>query len=67
MKFSILGDDGKNYDFISKFGEGGYNRIKYEFKKFKFKFQNFSIIDIRQDERVQQIFSICSQMFDNVS
>jgi len=42
MKFSILGDDGKNYDFISKFGE-----------------------DIRQDERVQQIFCICSQMFDN--
>ena len=23
MKFSILGDDGKNYEFISKFGEGG--------------------------------------------
>ena len=27
MKFSILGDDGKNYDFISKFGEGGYKNF----------------------------------------
>ena len=27
MKFSILGDDGKNYDFISKFGEGGHKNF----------------------------------------
>ena len=34
------GDNGKNYDYIVKYGE-----------------------DVRQDERIQQIFSISSRMF----
>ena len=35
------GDNGKNYDYIVKYGE-----------------------DVRQDERIQQIFSISSRMFE---
>jgi DNA-dependent protein kinase catalytic subunit len=44
IKITMIGDDGKNYDYIVKCGE-----------------------DLRQDERIQQIFAICNGFFDGMT
>lgn len=44
IKFTIVGDNGKRYDFIAKCGE-----------------------DLRQDERIEQLFKLCNDIFQGSS